>query len=438
MHQLYKGLCVCCFILSLASCTQDKKLPVGERLSILDDFSNELTTENSQINILPSSYVNTSWAQNGLNSQHIVGNLKAGSTLKEIWSKNFGKGVNKRDILLSAPVAQNNRVFVMDAKGVVSAYSIFDGTELWKNSLTTKNIGFKDTKSRASGLAVDNMMLYATTGFGGVYAMDAISGTPKWRKVLESPIRTAPTITSNMILVQTVDNKLYALNKISGEELWRFGVAHEDTVIAGGASPAYEVEDNVVVAGFSNGEIVVLNSLIGTPLWSHMLVSNKQVSSTTEINSITSYPIVENGTIYAISNSNVMVALDLRTGDVLWQNEIGSTQNMLLAGEYLFVISNKNVLYAVDKNDGSIIWSLNMKDYLDYEDQDGETYAANPIMIDGNILLAFSNGKVFKISASKGKVIAKTNLKMDISNGLIVVNKHVVAISDDADIYTLE
>ena len=79
-----------------------------------------------------------------------------------------------------------------------------------------------------------------------------------------------------------------------------------------------------------------------------------------------------------------------------------------------------------------------MKDYLDYEDQDGETYAANPIMIDGNILLAFSNGKVFKISASKGKVIAKTNLKMDISNGLIVVNKHVVAISDDADIYTLE
>ena len=41
----------------------------------------------------------------------------------------IGKGVNKRDILLSAPVAQNNRVFVMDAKGVVSAYSIFDGTE---------------------------------------------------------------------------------------------------------------------------------------------------------------------------------------------------------------------------------------------------------------------------------------------------------------------
>lgn len=438
MHQLYRGLCVCCCVLSLASCAQDKKLPTGERLSILDNLSSEVTSSSSQISTLPSSYINNSWPQNGLNSQHIVGNLKAGGNLKEVWSQNFGKGINKRDILLPVPVTQNNRIFVMDAKGIVSAYSIFDGTELWKNSLTTKSLGFKDTNSRASGLAVDNMMLYATTGFGGVYAMDAISGSPKWRKVLESPIRIAPTITQNMILVQTVDNKLYALNKITGEELWRFGVAHEDTVIAGGASPAFDAEENVVVAGFSNGEIVVLNSLIGTPLWSHMLVSNKQVSSTTELNSITSYPIVENGTIYAISNSNVMVALDLRTGDTLWQNEIGSTQNMLLVGDYLFTISNKNVLYAVDKNDGTIIWSLNMKDYLDVEEQDGEVYAADPIMIDGNILLAFSNGKVFKINASKGKVAAKTDLNMDISNGLIVVNKHVITISDNADIYTLE
>ena len=438
MHRLYKGLCVCCFVLSLASCSQDKKLPTGERLSILDTYSVELNYNSSQIASLPRPTTNNAWTQNGLNSQHVIGNLTAGSSLKEVWTNNFGKGVNKRDILLAAPVVQNNRVFVMDAKGVVTAFSMLDGTELWKNNLTTKNINFKDTKSRASGLAVDNMMLYATTGFGGVYAMDAISGTPKWRKVLEAPIRTAPTITPEMILIQTVDNKLYALDKMSGDELWRFGVAHEDTVIAGGASPAYDAEDNIVVAGFSNGEVVVLNALIGTPLWSHMLVSNNQVSSTTEINSITSYPIVENGTIYAISNGNIMVALDTRTGDTLWQNEIGSTQNMLLVGEYLFVISNKNILYAVNKTDGTIAWSLDMKEYLDDVDRNGETYAAHPIMIDGNILLAFSNGKVFKINALKGKVVAKTNLNMDISNGLIVVNKNVIAISDDAEIYTLE
>jgi outer membrane protein assembly factor BamB len=326
----------------------------------------------------------------------------------------------------------------MDAKGKVSAFNFENGTILWENMLTSKSGSFKDTKSRSSGLAVDNNTLYATTGFGGIYAMDVVTGAPKWRKTLEAPIRIAPTITPSMLLVQSVDNKLYALDKMTGNELWRFGVAHEDTVIAGGASPAFDVSNNIVVAGFSNGEIVVLNANIGTPLWSHMLKSNKQVLSTTEINTIGAYPIIEEDTIYAVSNSDSMVALDIRTGDVIWKKEIGSMQNMLLAGDYLFAISNKNILYAIDKITGDIVWSLDVQSHLSIEDAEGEVYASQPIMINGNIMLAFSNGLIFRIDARNGLIVAKTNLSTDISNGIIVAQKKVIAISDDADVIVFE
>ena len=437
MHWLGKGLCVCGIVLSLASCAQDKKLPLGERISILDEYSENINA--TSIDTLPRAYVNTSWTQGGINPQHIIGNLSANTSLKEVWANNFGKGINQRDIILSAPVVLGNRIFVMDAKGKVSAFNMENGTLLWENTLTSKSRNFKDTKSRSSGLAVDNNTLYATTGFGGIYAMDVITGAPKWRKTLEAPIRIAPTITPSMVLVQSVDNKLYALDKMTGNELWRFGVAHEDTVIAGGASPAYDAEDDIVVAGFSNGEIVVLNANIGTPLWSHMLNSNKQVMSVTEINTIGSYPIVENGTIYAISNSDNMVALDIRTGDVLWEKEIGSLQNMLLVGDYLFVISNRNILYAINKINGDTAWTLDIKNQLLIEDEaDGEIYASQPVMVDGNIILAFSNGLIFRINAKEGKVVAKTNLGVDISNGSIVVQKRVIAISDDADVIVFE
>ena len=268
--------------------------------------------------------------------------------------------------------------------------------------------------------------------------MNAETGAPTWRKIMESPIRIAPTVTANMLLIQTVDNRLYALDKSNGQELWRFGVAHEDTVIAGGASPAYDAEDNVVVAGFSNGEIVVLNAAVGTPLWSQMLVSNKQARSTTEINTIGAYPIVEDGIIYAISNSDMTVALDMRTGDKLWEKEIGSTQNMLLSGDYLFIISNKNILYAVEKYTGEILWSLDIREYLNDEDEKAAVYAAPPLMLNGNILLAFSNGKILKIDAANGIVSAKTELELDISNGLIAVQQKVVAVSDDADVIVFE
>ena len=439
MQWLNKGLCVCGLVLALSSCAQNKELPQGERISILDDFDSTLSVEASELSALPAPMVNSFWMQNGMNASHIIGNLKADTTLKEVWRENFGRGISKRDILLSAPVVLNNRIFVMDAKGEVSAFNLENGTLLWENNLTAKSQSVQDAKSKASGLAVDNNLVFATTGFGGIYAMDAITGKPKWRKVLESPIRIAPLVIPGAVLVQTVDNKLYALDKISGNELWRFGVAFEDTVIAGGATPCFDKEDNIVVAGFSNGEIVVLNASIGTPLWTYSLVSNERVNSTTELNTIGAYPIVENGTIYAISNSNTMVALDIRTGDVIWKNDIGSMQNMLLAGDYLFLISNRNILYAVDKEDGNIMWSLDMRDFIASEDEiDGEVYASQPIMINGNILLAFSNGKMFKINASKGKVIAKTDLEIDISNGVIIAKEKVIAVSDEADVIVFE
>ncbi|MBQ8750443.1 MAG: PQQ-binding-like beta-propeller repeat protein [Alphaproteobacteria bacterium] len=438
MIRFSRGLALLVLCLALWSCAQDKKLPVGERLSVLDNNSGQLDVSKKSISSLPYPVLNNSWSQNGGNSNHIASNLKAGATLKEIWIENFGKGINKRNISLAAPVVLNNRIFVMDANGLVSAFNFKNGTRLWENNLSVASKNFKETKSRASGLAIDNNLLFATTGFGGVYAMDAITGAPKWRKVLEAPIRISPTITPNMLLVQTVDNKLYALDKMTGNELWRFGVAFEDTVIAGGASPAYDAEDNIVVAGFSNGEIVVLNATVGTPLWSHMLVSNRQVNYSTEINTIGSFPIIQDGSIFAISNSNTLTALDIRTGDVLWNNEIGSMQNMLLVGEYLFVISNKNVLYAIDKNSGDIAWDLDIKPYITDEDIKGEVYASQPVMINNNLFLAFSNGLVFKINAKDGQLMAKTNLGVDISNGLVVVNGRVIAISDNADIIVFE
>ncbi|MBR6663327.1 MAG: hypothetical protein IKL33_00710, partial [Alphaproteobacteria bacterium] len=105
---------------------------------------------------------------------------------------------------------------------------------------------------------------------------------------------------------------------------------------------------------------------------------------------------------------------------------------------YLFIISNKNILYSVNKNDGNIMWSIDMRDYIYDEEENGEVFAHQPIMIDGNILLAFSNGRVFKIKASKGLITAKTHLDTGIGSNLVVAKNRVVAISNEADITILK
>ena len=134
MQRLGKGLCLCCVALLTVSCSQDKKLPTGERLPVLDNSpQEEVLFEQAKTVKLPAAIINNAWQQTGVNPQHIIGNLKAGFNLTELWSENFGEGISKRDIILAAPVVSDNRVFVMDSKGKVSAFNLKSGEFLWKN-----------------------------------------------------------------------------------------------------------------------------------------------------------------------------------------------------------------------------------------------------------------------------------------------------------------
>ena len=144
MHWLGRGLCICGIALCVASCAQDKKLPEGVRVSVLDDETPALAAEHKKLVRLPQPSINASWAQAGVNPRHIIGNLKAGFTLKEQWAENFGAGINKRDLMLAAPVSGKNAVFVMDTHGKVSAFNLQTGKRLWENSLTANIGGFKD------------------------------------------------------------------------------------------------------------------------------------------------------------------------------------------------------------------------------------------------------------------------------------------------------
>ena len=49
MHWLGRGLCICGIALCVASCAQDKKLPEGVRVSVLDDETPALATSTKNL-----------------------------------------------------------------------------------------------------------------------------------------------------------------------------------------------------------------------------------------------------------------------------------------------------------------------------------------------------------------------------------------------------
>lgn len=425
------GLFCCVLVIAtISGCSSKKVLPQGKRVSVLAPTATvkpEVANGQAQIKI-PAATANSLWLQTDYNSAHITPNLKVSPKFEKQWSANFGKGASKREILMSTPLIVDGKVYTLDVDGLISAFNLKNGESLWYTELKPQNKYVKDTALKGIGIAYDNGTIYATTGYGDVYAVNAKNGEQLWSKSLNFPVRIAPMIAKGKVFVQSVDNKFFALDAKNGEILWKYDIMLENTTLVGGSVPAYLETLNMVVAGFSSGELQTFNASLGSPLWSDILISNRQAYSSTFLNTIKASPIVEGETIYAFSNGNILTAIDARTGLRNWEKELGGKTTPLLAGNVLYVISNDRDLLAINKNNGNILWSK----ALDFGEKPNDVVASAPIMLSNRLVIALSNGHVFTYDPKNGELLSSVDLDEELNSAPIAADEYIVFVTSKA------
>ncbi len=413
----------------LCGCS-NKVLPQGQRISVLDQevsVKAEVANGSSLIQI-PTSTSISNWRQTDVNAQHVIPNAQMGATFSRAWKVDFGEGSSKHEFLISQPLVNGNMVYTLDANGLMRAFNIQDGETIWGTELESKQKYVDDTAIKGVGMAMEGGTIYATTGFGVVYAVNAEDGNIIWQKDMHTLLRIAPVIAAGKILIQSVDNKFYALDVKNGDKLWEYDIAMENTTMIGGSSPAYSPSLDVVVTGFSNGELQAFNGTIGTPLWSDTLISQRQAYSSTYLHTIKAAPIVDGGRVYALGRSNVMAAIDMRTGTRIWEKAIGGTNTPLLAGNTIYVITDKQELVALNKADGRILWAKN----IDFGDKEESDRIFAPIMIDSRLIVALSNGDVLFYDPKSGELIERLDTDEKLNAAPIAANGYVLFVTANA------
>jgi len=423
----------CCFlaILLLCACSSTKVLPKGDRVSVLAPVAT-LQTEatGTQIVQIPALTANNSWLQNRYNARHAVPNLKANTSFEALWSANFGEGSSKREFLISSPVISGEYIFTLDSEALLTAFNRKTGETVWKLELRPENKRMSENALKGVGLACDGGVVYAVTGYGDVFAVDIAKGELVWRHSLNLPLRIAPTVANGMIFVQSVDNKFFALDIKNGSEQWKYDISMENTTLVGGTPAAYSPSLDVVITGFSNGELQAFNATIGTPLWSDVLISNRQAYSSTFLNTIKAAPVVEGETLYAVGNANVLAAIDIRTGMLIWEKEIGSVNTPLVAGNMVYVVSNSNELVALAKETGDIVWAVP----VDLGKKPNDVSVFSPLMLDSRIAVALSSGVIYTYMPQTGKLMSKVNLDDELNTSPVVAGGYVYFVTRDADL----
>lgn len=423
--------------LTVTSCAFFNKSPLdieGQRVSVIRENKNLQTDYPiGSVKIkLPKSKMNLEWNQTGGNASHYLGHLKAGGNLDEIWQLSYGKGSSKRNVLIANPVSDGVKIYTLDALGLLQASNLSDGDEIWSKELEHENKQNNNSSIIGAGLAVYDHKVFATTGFGKVFAMNAENGETLWEKDIKSPIRIAPCVDGELVIVQTLDNAIYALKINDGSVLWKDKIETENTIMLGGAAPAYSTKDDLVVAAFSNGQIQAYKASTGTPLWSEWVISGDATESISNITSIKANPIISDGVAYVVGYSGPLVAIDIRSGVKIWSRNINASSQPWLAGKLLFVLTNDGDLVALNKEDGKIFWSTIIPNE---NSQINEKYfVSGPILANDALLVVSSNGKLFSVSPYNGRIMGIADVEEDIETSPIMVNETLLLGNSSAEL----
>ena len=414
---------------------EGKPLP-GARISVMT-LEGTLTPDPRLADLavrLPKPFSNPEWPQAGGVPNHAMHHLSAKGELDEAWRVDIGNGSNSNGQLNASPVVGKKRVFTIDIEGSVRALNIANGDMLWRVRLKPKNKR-DDDEMTSGGIALANGRLYVSTGFAEVFALDASNGREIWRRTLNGPMRSAPTVFKGRIFVVTIANELHVLDAWDGRSLWSHVGIAESAGLVGGASPA--AEGSVIITSYSSGEIVALRLENGRVIWSDSLTAKRRTNPVSTLAHIRGRPVIDRGKVIASSNSGRTVAIDLRTGSRLWEQNIGSAFGAWVAGEFIYILSTNGEVVCLVRKNGGIRWVRQLQRYEDEEDREGHIFWSGPVLAGDRILVGSSHGELWSISPYSGKLLGQIDIDDPIYLPAVVAQDTVYVLTDDADLIAL-
>ena len=402
-------------LIGLAACSSDDTwfgsdegppLP-GERVSVML-LERELAADPSLADLpieLPPPRRNDAWPQSGGDPTHAMHHLAAGDQLSLAWRASIGAGSPGEGQLLARPVVAEGRVFTMDAEGMIRAFDAESGALLWQ---------FEQDEDHADGLiggglAYANGWLFATLSSGDVLGLDAESGTEMWRQSLGVPLRAAPTVAEDRVLVLTADNQLYALEGTGGRPVWRHAGFFEGTGLLGGPSPA--VDGDLVIVPYSSAEVYAIRLDNGRPLWSDTVERPRRTQALDEITDIEGMPVIDGEVVYVAGYGGQMAAIDARRGIRQWDLDVASTETPWLAGDFIYVLTTRGEVICLLRANGRIRWVSPLPRVVDPDDPGSTPIVwSGPILVGDRLLVAGSQGQAITMSPYTGEILGRQEL----------------------------
>ncbi|MBN9669981.1 PQQ-binding-like beta-propeller repeat protein [Labrenzia aggregata] len=331
-----------------------------------------------------------------------------------------GRGLTSASLRVSArPVSDGSRIYVYKPNGEVVALSTAGG-RVWTQNLRPE--GERDI-GPGGGVAVADGVVYAATTYREVVALEAGSGRVIWRVSVDTPPRGAPVAGAGHVFVVSQSNDVYALSQSDGTLAWTYSGIEETAGLLSAANPA--INGNRVIVPFSSGELMAIDIKSGEPAWIDGVSRGFRTLALSGLADVSASPVVTGNSVYATGVAGRTVAVDAKTGQRRWEQDLGSVHTPVVSGSALFMVDLDDRMVALSLKSGETLWATSLPRP---QKKKRRRNWAGPILANGALVAFSSDGQIAMVDAASGKIMNTQRTNVDVYVTPIVAGGRIVVL----------
>lgn len=380
---------------------------------------------------LPQAQAVTEWPLPGGNAEQSVDHVAAAANFEVVWRRKVGDGGSRARHVTATPVIAAGRIYTMDGAARISARDERSGAEAWSVDLAPRS--GRDKEGYGGGVAFADGVLYVTSGYRFVTALDAATGAVKWRTAVSSPVHGAPTVSGGRLFTVDIEDQLLVFDTSTGAVVWNFQALEEPARVISASSPA--VTGEVVIAPFASGEVNAFRTVNGTALWSDTLSFTNRNNALSEIRDIAGRPVVYRGDVFAGSHSGMFGAISLRDGTRRWDLPIATITTPLPTGDVVYVTDQDGKVICIARESGQVFWSVDLN--ADVKKRKNRAIWSGPLLANDRLIVVSTKGDALALNPKNGQTIKRLKLGSGAFMSPVAANGTVYVLSENAELVAI-
>ncbi len=324
-------------------------------------------------------------------------------TPNKLWDTSVGNGVGKFYSHLR-PAALGDKVYAADRKGIVAALNAKTGKAVWSVDLSEKTGILASNKSAqlSGGVTVEGDKVYVGSEKAVVYALSADNGSITWNTNVASEVLSRPVVSDGLVLIHTSNGMLQALDENDGAIKWTVNLDMPTLSLRGESAPA--VAYGAAIVGSNNGRVNAIMMSEGQLIWQQRISVPKGGTEIDRLNDVNTTPVIVDNVVYALGYNGNLVAMELRSGQIIWKRDVGSVNDFIIDGSRIYLTDQNDRVVALNLEGGGQIW--NQGNLL-------HRALTSPVFYKGFLIVADAEGYVHWMNPEDGSFVAQQSLDSD-------------------------